>query len=369
MPLTRRILLVGGGGLALGGAVAAATGFGGRTGDPPRRPVSSPTTAEVTRATLVDAQEIDGSIGFDEPVGLKYLPAVPEEPSPIASGAPAAPPRPAPLNLVTWLPAAGSTVDRGRTVLRVDERPVVLLLGPLPLYRGLAVGAEGPDVRQLEDNLRALGYRGLTVDARFTGATAEAVRHWQKSLGVAQTGTVAPGDLVYAPGPIRVESLRVRVGDPATGEILRYSGTTRLVKVQLPADRRRYAAVGTAVTVTLPNGTALPGTVRSAGQPADDQAAQGPPALDVEVSIVDQRALGAADGAAVRVRFVIERRENVLTVPVTALVALAEGGYGVEVVDGSRTRYVAVGTGLFAGGRVELTSGEVTAGMRVVVPN
>ena len=57
-----------------------------------------------------------------------------------------------------------------------------------------------------------------------------------------------------------------------------------------------------------------------------------------------------------------------LTVPVAALVALAEGGYGVEVVDGRRTRYVAVETGLFAGGRVEVTGDGLAEGMTVGMP-
>jgi multidrug efflux pump subunit AcrA (membrane-fusion protein) len=67
-------------------------------------------------------------------------------------------------------------------------------------------------------------------------------------------------------------------------------------------------------------------------------------------------------------RFVVAERLDVLAVPVVALVAFAEGGYGVQVVEGSTTRYVAVETGLFARGYVEVTSGDLRAGMTIVVP-
>ena len=77
---------------------------------------------------------------------------------------------------------------------------------------------------------------------------------------------------------------------------------------------------------------------------------------------------GSWDQAPVEVSFESSRRTGVLTVPVTALLALAEGGYGVEVVEGSRTRIVAVKTGMFANGRVEISGAGLKEGLRVAVP-
>ena len=72
--------------------------------------------------------------------------------------------------------------------------------------------------------------------------------------------------------------------------------------------------------------------------------------------------------AAVDVTFTASKRKNVLTVPIAALVALQEGGYGVEVVEGGKSRYVGVKTGLFSGGRVEISGDGLAEGMSVGMP-
>ena len=58
-----------------------------------------------------------------------------------------------------------------------------------------------------------------------------------------------------------------------------------------------------------------------------------------------------------------ETREGVLAVPVGALVALSEGGYAVQV---ATEGLVAVETGLFAKGLVEVTGDGVAEGIAVV---
>jgi predicted ribosome-associated RNA-binding protein Tma20 len=58
----------------------------------------------------------------------------------------------------------------------------------------------------------------------------------------------------------------------------------------------------------------------------------------------------------------------VLAIPVAALLALAEGGYAVELVDNGSTHLVGVETGLFADGLVEVKGNGLSAGDLVVVP-
>ena len=61
-----------------------------------------------------------------------------------------------------------------------------------------------------------------------------------------------------------------------------------------------------------------------------------------------------------------------VAVPVVALLARPGGGYGVELVEGTRRRLVAVTPGLFANGYVEVTAlhrGALHTGYRVTVPS
>ena len=57
----------------------------------------------------------------------------------------------------TKLPESGAKVACGHVLYRVDDRPVVLLCGRVPIYRALRVGVRGRDVRQLNRNLHVHG--------------------------------------------------------------------------------------------------------------------------------------------------------------------------------------------------------------------
>ena len=127
-------------------------------------------------------------------------------------------------------------------------------------------------------------------------------------------------------------------------------------------------------TVTLPDGHDVTGTVSDVGTVATSSGGNDQPGggssttIDVTVNVTDQSALGTLVSAPVDVTLVSAQAHDVLSVPVAALVALAEGGYGVQVVEGSSTRYVAVKTGMFASGRVEITGDGIAEGTLVEVP-
>jgi hypothetical protein len=88
-------------------------------------------------------------------------------------------------------------------------------------------------------------------------------------------------------------------------------------------------------------------------------------AIEVTVAIADQAALGGLEVASVDVEFVSDGREDVLSVPVAALLARPEGGFAVEMMSGGASALVPVETGLFASGRVEVTGEGIAEGVRV----
>jgi multidrug efflux system membrane fusion protein len=341
-----------GGLVALAGAaaVAAGVGFGGGRGEAPGA-VGPPATAQVTRQTMLDTYEQDGDLGYGPPTTLAgRIPGI-----------------------VTMVPLPGDVIARGKAVYRVDDAPVVLLYGAVTAYRTLAPGVVGPDVRQLEENLQALGYGGFTVDATYSSGTATAVRRWQRGLGLSETGEVELGRVLFAPGEIRIDSVTACVNASTGGgdDVLRYTGTGRRVTVLLEVSKQRLARKDVDVQVRLPGAGAVAGRIErvaSVVEQPSDPAARPETRIEAIVSLADPSAAAGIDAAVVTVVFTAAERRDVLTVPVAALVALAEGGYGLEVVDGDATHYVRVETGLFAAGRVEVTGDGLREGLTVGMP-
>jgi hypothetical protein len=355
--VVRRLAAAASPGMGVAGAAWwTGAGAGDQAGGPEQVDEGATTTAAVTRRTLRAQEEVDGTLGYG---GAR---AVANQRQ----------------GTITALPAEGAVVTRGKALYRVDGKPVPLLYGRLPAWRPLSVGVDdGPDVRQLEQNLVALGYdpdRAITVDNHFTWATGAAVRRWQEVLGLDKTGTVRPGDAVWQPGPVRVGKLEAAVGDTARpgGRLLEVTSTTRQVTIDLDASRQPYVRAGDPVDLELPGGRTTTGRVVSVGKVATASAGEGgddgSPTVELVVSLDKPKATGSLDQAPVGAAITTEVRRGVLAVPVNALLALAEGGYAVEVEREGRRELVGVTTGLFADGQVEVEGGGLAAGDQVVVP-
>ncbi len=280
----------------------------------------------------------------------------------------------------TMLPAVGQVIARGQNLYQIGDQSVVLMFGSQPPTRAFIAGmSAGLDVAELNANLEALGYgRGLAGDA-FTAATAAAIRALQVAHGLAVTGELLLGSVVFEPGPVRVTSVTPTVGQPVMpGPVLGVTSTARQVKVELDAAQQSSVKVGDAVTITLPTNETTPGAVTSVGTVASTPAKggepgggeEGAPAIEVDIAPSDPAATGRLDQAPVSVSITSASVPSALVVPVDALLALAGGGYAVEAAEDGVHHLVAVTLGLFddADGLVQVSGSGLRVGQRVVVP-
>jgi peptidoglycan hydrolase-like protein with peptidoglycan-binding domain len=270
----------------------------------------------------------------------------------------------------TWLPAAGSSISPGQVLYQVDNQPVILMTGTLPAWRSFQLGmTPGPDISQLQRGLINEGYAtGLltTPSGQYDQLTADAVARWQNAHGYPVTGQVALGQVVFQPTPVLVGAIMAAVGQGAGPGQQPYVVTTnqRVVTVPVTPDLPPVQ-VGERVSIVLPTNATTPGTVV-----AETPLAGGANGATEQLVVQPDQpaATGTGSGVPVQVSLSIQSVHGVLAVPVTALLALRAGSYGVEIVLPSGAhRVVPVTAGIFAGGRVQVSGRSISAGERVVV--
>jgi peptidoglycan hydrolase-like protein with peptidoglycan-binding domain len=319
-------------------------GRAGRTGLPPA-------TASVVKGDLSNSTGIDGTLGYS---GQNKINA-------------------ATAGTLTRIAPDGSRIERNGRLYAVDGRYVRLMYGTEPMYRALKIGSKGTDVKQLEENLRDLGYgSGLAIDEKYTSATADAVKRWQRAHDLKQTGRTGPEQIAFAAGPVRIQSADAAVGDrTAPGQkILTTSGSDRVVHLEARVSEASLARTGGKVEVELPDGTVVKGTVTSVAsvaKPGPDPQDR-TPRIGIVVTFDDPAEVKGFDRSPATVEFRGETRKNVLSVPVGALLALEDGSFGVQVVEDGTAREIEVKLGFFAQGQVEVTGDGLRAGMKVGVP-
>ncbi|MBO3741598.1 peptidoglycan-binding protein [Actinoplanes flavus] len=312
-------------------------------------------TVAVEKGTVTQRFRISGTYGFDGSYTIVHRGAA---------------------GILTGTARAGSTVRRGGVLYRVDGAPVRLLYGNVPAYRDLDVSVtDGDDVRQLERNLKALGMDPdgeMTVDRDFTAATAAAVKRLQKKWNVTRNGRLTLGTVAFLAGEIRVTEAKIGVGASAGPDQPVLTGTTtrRVVTADLAAEKQNQIKAGDQVSVTVPGAGPVDGEVLEVGKVAtsatDDNGNQEPATVRVVMRIGTPKGGATLDQASVQISLATARHDDVLVVPMAALLAAPGTGYRVRLASGA---YADVKPGLYddASGLVEVT-GNIRAGDRVEVP-
>lgn len=175
--------------------------------------------------------------------------------------------------------------------------------------------------------------------------------------------------------------------------ILQTSSTKLVVTVDLDATKQSEAVVGEPVTVELPNGTTVDGKITavspvaqssssgsgngsgsagsgsgsggSGGSGSGGSGSSGASAtIPVTIALLHRAGAGGLDQAAVSVSFEQQVANNVLSVPVTALLATAGGGYDVQEAAAPHA-LMPVTVGLFAAGYVQISGPGIYPGLAV----
>lgn len=272
----------------------------------------------------------------------------------------------------------------------------ILLFGQIPAWREIKLGVTpGLDIKQLKHNLVMLGYGSESPinesSEIFTALTMQSIKNMQADLGLNSTGTLSLGDVVFLPGksivqynsnfpsigtvanpnavvlsllPIEEESLSNNALNSSSYKSLQKVSTT------IPVVNKELIEINSQVKIELPNEVEVYGSVSEIGKiaivPQGNQS--GDPYLEVSITINDDKSFPEWTGADVTVYVTREIASEVMAVPITSLVSLLRGGYGLEVVTDNATQLVPVEVGMYSDGWVEISSEYIQTGVQVMNP-
>lgn len=193
-------------------------------------------------ATAVTAQVTEQTVGRQLTLNV----TVEQEKKPIAANAL--------TGVVTQVRANGDDVRAGDVLYRVADVPVRAVAGTQPFYRALSAGAKGEDVRQLQGALVSLKLLG-SANGTFGDSTTQAVKRWQKKLGVPETGTVALGELIAVaqlPSRLLLDSDVIAPGVVLAGGEKAVLGAVGEPSFVLPLSEQQTRVVPESATITVP---------------------------------------------------------------------------------------------------------------------
>jgi membrane fusion protein, multidrug efflux system len=286
--------------------------------------------------------------------------------------------------VVSNLAAPGTPVATGTRLFNVSGYPVVAIEGDaatLPLLsRKLAAGVSaGADVKLLEQMLTQLGFDDngrMAVDDTFNASTASAVAAWYASLGLTPPNLdmVPAGSFVVVPSGLQAGTALLSDGtDPGHPiPVLTLTAPARVVTTTAPLGDATFK-VGATVSIELPDTTTVPGTVTAIGLVATNPTGQPGAQATVPITIQVGELPGSVDGfveVPVTLRVVTQSIPDAYVVPTSALLALSEGGYALEVTDGSGgSHLIAIEAGVFVDGFVQVSGPDLRDGLQVAVPS
>ena len=199
----------------------------------------------------------------------------------------------------------GDMIETGSKLFSLDGRPSVAVNGGFSFYRELSVGAQGPDVKQLETILSDSGYAIGTVDQFFDEETRKGLSEWQKDFGFSGV-TSEVEEMVTVSLLSNPSGYKVGAVNTVAIEILPANGQTELM-----LDGRQGTAAVAATRVPVVTISANPSVVLEGGKAVLELLAQPAPPTDIEIEIkFSGEAIEEDDFKEIEKKVVIPKGEN-----------------------------------------------------------
>lgn len=292
------------------------------------------------------------------------------------------------VGVVTDVLLPRGKVGAGQAVLEIEGRPLIAMPGRFPFYRDLAPGDRGPDVRQLQNGLRAAGWDVRDRPGFFGSGTARAIRKMYFRVGYEPTSSGnAPA---IGESSADLSAAVTKATSPRLSVLARELWTLPILPVTIAAATVR---VGTQLQGGEAFGS-VPGPTRLRGElPSDiapDQRWKKVQVMDaagsawaarlepgegsnerlLDVRVLDGRAKVPA-GSSYEVRLIGDSTPGpVLVLPVSAVRQSGDGKLFVLVDDNGTIRKVTITTGVVAGDEVQVVPADrlgLTTASRVVI--
>lgn len=275
---------------------------------------------------------------------------------------------------------SGAVVRGGDLIARLNDEPIFVLPGAVPMYRDLSEGMSGGDVQRLNVALRGSGLQAGSGEV-FDAVTAAGVAQLFAAAGEQPPRSTSGGrsgrthgpivlprsSIAWAPVlPATVVAINARTGQPAPSNLLTLATGKSEVSGAVPVFDAQLLRVGQRVQVESDDGAvSVKGTVVSLASPHMDQAL----GRAVTVTVKPNRSLPRS-ASRLDLRVVVSAastRYAVWVVPEAALVGRGDGSVVVYLVRGHERTQMVVHPGLSSDGWVALRHADLRLTDQVIV--
>ena len=256
---------------------------------------------------------------------------------------------PTQTSVVTGRPASvGRALGAGSVLSEISDRPVLVLLGQIPMLRNLRDGDQGDDVTRLQTALGEAGYGVSDATGKFGPSTAIALTRLYSDHGYTpprmgddgKAVYAAKSELVFVPKlPATVVNLPYKLGDTVDGD-----GAIATLGIGQPlvtatVDAALALKKGAAVEVAVKDrGQSWTGVVARVGPRRVPEGGSAVVNLTIRLK---ETVPGAYVGRAVEITEKTQAASG-LIVPISAVNSKSDGSLYVRIVKGERESVVAI---------------------------